>query len=90
MIKEFKFGGQTTYNVTAQQLLDMGFLQSDIDAALKAQDIADVDFNRRLAYRTDSDPLYMEWQYDQTETKEKEWRAKIAEIKARFPLPEHK
>ena len=49
----------------------MGFLQSDIDAALKAQDIADVDFNRRLAYRTDSDPLYMEWQYDQTETKEK-------------------
>ncbi|MDF3240394.1 MULTISPECIES: hypothetical protein [Pseudomonas] len=90
MIKEFKFGGQTTYNATAQQLLDMGFLQSDIDAALKAQDIADVDFNRRLAYRTDSDPLYMEWQYDQTETKEKEWRAKIAEIKARFPLPEHK
>ncbi|MGY2681819.1 hypothetical protein [Pseudomonas tolaasii] len=90
MIKEFKFGGQTTYNVTAQQLLGMGFLQSDIDAALKAQTAADVDTDRRLAYRTYSDPLYMEWQYDQTEAKEKEWRAKVAEIKARFPLPEVK
>lgn len=87
MIKEFKFGGQTVYNVTAQQLSDMGFFQSDIDAALKAQDITDVDFNRRLAYLTDSDPLYMEWQYDKTDTKEKEWRAKVAEIKVRYPLP---
>ncbi|QJI30739.1 hypothetical protein HKK55_19185 [Pseudomonas sp. ADAK18] len=86
MIKEFKYGGQTIYNVTAQQLSDMGFLRSDIDAALKTQEAADVDFNRRLAYRTDSDPLYMEWQYDQTEIKEKAWRAKVEEIKARYPL----
>lgn len=90
MIREFKFGDQTIYNVTAQQLLDMGFLQSNIDAALNSQYAVDVDTNRRLAYRTYSDPLYMEWQFDQTETKEKEWRAKVAEIKARFPLPEGK
>ncbi|WP_238353623.1 hypothetical protein [Pseudomonas proteolytica] len=87
MIKEFRSKDQTIYNVTVAQLLDMGFSQAEIDTALQAEQAAAVAFNRRLAYRTDSDPLYMEWQYDQTEAKEKAWRAKVAEIKARYPLP---
>lgn len=87
MIKEFRNKDQTFYNVTVEQLLDMGFSQAEIDTALQAEKAAAVVFNRRLAYRTDSDLLYMEWQYDQTEAKEKAWRAKVAEIKARYPLP---
>lgn len=43
--------------------------------------------NRRLAYAAESDPLYMEWQYDQTAEAEQAWRDKVAEIKARYPLP---
>jgi len=42
---------------------------------------------RSKAYKTQSDPLYMEWQFDKTAEKEKIWRDKVAEIKARYPLP---
>ncbi len=87
MIKEFRDKDRTFYNVTVDQLLDMGFSKTEVDTALQIEQAADVAFNRRLAYRIDSDPLYMEWQYDQTEAKEKAWRAKVAEIKARYPLP---
>jgi len=42
---------------------------------------------RQSAYRLESDPLYMEWQYDQTEESEQAWRDKVAQIKGRYPLP---
>lgn len=41
---------------------------------------------RRAAYVSESDPLYTEYQYDQTPEKEKIWRDKVLEIKTRFPL----
>lgn len=87
MIKEFKSGGKTFYQVTPEQLLDMGFSQSDIDAALQAQNVEGVMDSRRMAYRAESDPLFLEWQYDQTPEAEQAWRDKVAEIKARYPLP---
>ncbi|WP_211233683.1 hypothetical protein [Zooshikella ganghwensis] len=42
---------------------------------------------RRQAYSRESDPLYLEWQYDKTSEKELTWRNKVAEIKARYPFP---
>ncbi|TQF71833.1 hypothetical protein [Pseudoalteromonas luteoviolacea] len=42
---------------------------------------------RRMAYIVESDPLFMEWQYDQTESSKQAWLDKVAEIKARFPFP---
>lgn len=42
---------------------------------------------RQQAYSKESDPLYLEWQYDQTEESEQKWRDKVAEIKERYPLP---
>ena len=42
---------------------------------------------RKLAYKKESDPLHMEFQYDGNANKEQEWRDKVAEIKARYPLP---
>lgn len=45
--------------------------------------------NRRTAaYKAESDPLYMEWQYDKTPESEKSWRDQVAEIKQRYPFPE--
>lgn len=41
---------------------------------------------RLMAYKEESDPLFIEWQYDKTEDKELVWRAKVDEIKARFPI----
>ncbi|MEE7945128.1 hypothetical protein WOC35_19410 [Vibrio parahaemolyticus] len=43
--------------------------------------------SRQMAYKAESDPLYMEWQYDNTPESEQAWRTKVAEIKARYPLP---
>lgn len=40
---------------------------------------------RKAAYKSESDPLYMEWQYDQTEEKRQAWINSVAEIKARYP-----
>ncbi|KZN37468.1 hypothetical protein N474_05025 [Pseudoalteromonas luteoviolacea CPMOR-2] len=42
---------------------------------------------RRMAYIVESDPLFMEWQYDQIESSKQAWLDKVAEIKARFPFP---
>ncbi|WP_217494995.1 hypothetical protein [Marinomonas sp. FW-1] len=42
---------------------------------------------REAAYKQESDPLYMEWQYDKTDEAEQKWRDKVAEIKERYPLP---
>jgi hypothetical protein len=43
--------------------------------------------NRVEAYKAESDPLYIEWQYDQSEGGEVLWREKVARIKERYPLP---
>ncbi len=42
---------------------------------------------RQAAYRSESDPIYMEWQFDQTDEKKEAWRASVEAIKARYPLP---
>lgn len=41
---------------------------------------------RQLAYESESDPLFLEWQYDKTQEKENEWRGKVSEIKARYQI----
>ncbi len=55
--------------------------------AQSAQALSDIQDARQLAYKDESDPLFLEWQYDQTQEKETSWRDKVAEIKARYPLP---
>lgn len=41
---------------------------------------------RLEAYKTESDPLFMEYQFDQTPESEKAWRDKVQEIKDRYPI----
>ncbi|EJE8522600.1 TPA: hypothetical protein KDZ67_002933 [Vibrio parahaemolyticus] len=58
-----------------------------VDKLLNDQSIK---INRQLresAYEQEADKLFMEWQYDQTPESEAIWRSKVAEIKARYPLP---
>ena len=37
-------------------------------------------------YKTESDPLFLEWQYDKTPESEQVWRDKVSEIKAQLPI----
>lgn len=87
MLKEFKWGNETFFNVTEECLLNLGVTQLEINLAKMALQKEDVFKNRRLAYKFESDPYYMEWQYDQSSEKEQAWRDKVAEIKIRYPLP---
>lgn len=41
---------------------------------------------RKRAYNKESDPIYMEYLYDKTPSKNNEWRAKVLEIKKRYPI----
>ena len=61
--------------------------EQDIKIINQLHDNQDVIENRRLAYQLESDPLFLEWQYDQSAEKEQAWRDKVAEIKIRYPLP---
>lgn len=61
-------------------LVDMEkpFSEQDIDVSNSAIRL------RAEAYRVESDPLYLEWQYDGTAESEQVWRNKVADIKARY------
>ena len=60
--------------------------KTTLDALISEQQASKILESRKKAYSQESDPLYLEWQYDQTPEKEQAWRDKVAEIKARYPL----
>lgn len=41
---------------------------------------------RKQAYKSESDPLFIESQYDKTDESEKAWRDKVEDIKNRYPI----
>lgn len=86
-IRSLEFNGIHFTECSPKRLLSAGVPQSVIDNAVSEQETFDVNEKRRVAYVAESDPLYMEWQYDNTPESEQAWRDKVAEIKARYPLP---
>lgn len=87
VIKSFKHNSVTYTECSPEKLLASGVPQSVVDVAIENQVRKEIDDARRSAYINESDPLFLEWQYDQTPEKEQAWRDKVAEIKARYPLP---
>lgn len=75
--------GKRYISFTESDLLNEGVPQSEIDK----EKINHIHAERKNAYKLLSDPLYMEWQYDQTSESEQVWRDKVTEIKALHPLP---
>ncbi|MGB0940816.1 MAG: hypothetical protein ACPGUE_00370 [Marinomonas sp.] len=82
------FNGQTHSVFTDAYMLNLGMNQEQIESVLnqKAFELSQNLDKRKLAYKAESDPLYMEWQFDQAPESEQAWRNKVAEIKARYPL----
>ncbi len=84
----YLFNGVSHTNVSPEYMTNLGMSQEQIDSVL-AQQAFEVSQNldkRAATYREESDPLYMEWQYDQTPESEAIWRNKVLEIKHRYPL----
>lgn len=81
--------GSTHTNTDRQFMSEtLGMSAEQIDSVLqqKAYEQSQNTHKRQEAYRAESDPLYMEWQYDQTAEAEQAWRNKVQEIKSRYPL----
>ncbi|UKA26696.1 hypothetical protein IHC93_07575 [Photobacterium damselae subsp. damselae] len=93
MLISFEYKGKNFSGIDPQNRDSLSVLseydipQSVIENAISTAKIENIRFARKQAYDIESDPLYMEWQYDQTEEKQQIWRTKVAEIKARYPLP---
>ena len=87
IIRALEFNEKTFLDSSIEFLLSQGVPESKIEEAKKNQAFEDIQKDRLGAYKEESDPLYMEWQFDQTPESEQVWRDKVAEIKARYPLP---
>lgn len=87
LIKSLEYNGRYYTDCGRDFLLSDGVPVAVVDSAEAAQALEDANASRRAAYAAESDPLFIEWQYDQTAEAEQTWRDKVAEIKARHPLP---
>lgn len=84
--------GQVQFTETCvQDLMALGHTQAEAEQfakdALKSADVDVVIEQRQQAYKREADPLFIEYQFDQTPEAEHKWRAKVEEIKARYPKP---
>ncbi|HDM8044319.1 TPA: hypothetical protein P0E04_002474 [Vibrio campbellii] len=85
--------GEVLINVPSEPfiLMELGLTEEEAMVCLAAeqekQQLEEVMNKRKAAYRRESDPLFMEWQFDGTPESEALWKRKVEEIKARYPLP---
>lgn len=86
-IKNVFYDGAKYQGYSELELKELGIPDAVIQQAKEGQNLADIQAARKQAYIDESDPLFLEWQYDQTPEKEKAWRDKVEEIKSRYPLP---
>jgi len=86
MLLDLKFNEKIYFQASELDLLSAGVPQTEIDLVKSNSQKELLLSLRQAAYKAESDPLYMEWQFDQTAESEQAWRDKVAEIKARYPL----
>ncbi|MBF4223022.1 hypothetical protein EAY74_22515, partial [Vibrio anguillarum] len=72
-----EYNGKQYFNLTDKDALSLGIPDSVVNSAVNEQQLNQAIERRRTAYVTESDPLYMEWKFDQTPEKEQEWRDKV-------------
>ena len=85
----YLYDGETHDNYNPAFMAELGMSEEVIDSVLAQRDWDATDgqlARRKRRYETESDPLYMEWQYDKTQEAEQVWRDKVAEIKAQLPI----
>ena len=84
------YKGVSHSNTSAEYMQSLGMEQEAIESVLNQQqfELSQNLEKRQTAYVKESDPLYMEAQFDDTPETLQKWRDKVAEIKARYPLPE--
>ena len=84
----YLFNGVSHTDVSREYMNNLGMSTEQVNSVLTQRDFElSQNPNKRLdAYRAESDPLYMEWQYDFTPESEQAWRDKVLQIKQRYPI----
>lgn len=83
------YDGQHYDNYDPAFMAELGMSAEVIDSVLAQHNYELTDgqlARRQRAYVAESDPLFLEWQYNKTAASEQAWRDKVAEIKARYPV----
>lgn len=87
-----QFGGSPPdgwVEMVSERPAGSGWVASDNGEWIQRKPTADdIRALREAAYRIESDPLFMEARYDDDPAKLQAWKDKVAEIKARYPLPQ--
>ncbi len=88
MESTYIFEGEVHSGFTLAFMQQLGMNTEQIDSVLSQRDfeLTQNIERRKEAYIKESDPLFIEWQYDQTPECEQVWRDKVLEIKARYPI----
>ncbi|MEQ3513666.1 hypothetical protein ABMY35_10050 [Pseudoalteromonas sp. BZB3] len=88
---KYIYKGASHSNTSAEYMQSLGMDQEQIDSVLNQQqfELGQNAEKRKAAYIAESDPLFMEAQFDGTAQSQQKWQDKVAEIKARYPLPEN-
>lgn len=90
------FKGNTHTDTTREYMLSIGMDADQIESVLSQQQYEaqqNVEL-RQQAYKRESDPLYIEWQFElesknpDADKYKQAWMDKVSEIKVRFPIPQ--
>lgn len=93
---EYIYGGKTHTDTTREYMNNLGMTTESIESVLtqkKFEESQNIKL-RQQAYKRDSDPLYIEWQFERecgnpdADKYKQHWLDSVNEIKARYPLPE--
>lgn len=93
---EYIYEGTRHTDTSNDYMSKLGMADEAIESILQQRDF-ELSRNYQLrsdAYKRESDPLYIEWQFElesgnpASDDYKKKWMDKVVEIKARYPLPE--
>jgi len=85
----YLYKGVTHNNYDATFMASLGMDDDTIASVIAQRDYergAGQMAKRQRAYGAESDPLFLEWQYDKTPEAESRWLGKVAEIKSIYPI----
>ena len=85
----YLYDGETHDNYDPAFMAELGMSEETIASVTAQRDWDATEgqlARRKRRYETESDPLFLEWQYDKTPESEQVWRDKVTEIKLRYPV----
>ncbi|MBJ2148244.1 hypothetical protein JC606_17950 [Vibrio sp. IB15] len=92
LIKKLNYNNVLYTEWRKEDLLSAGVPLEVVDSAIVEQQRVEIEISRRNAYLKESDPLYIEWQYElsvdnsESEKFKQAWLLKVQQIKNRYPL----